>query len=202
MSKIIAGRFDQQAEIDSARAAFAHAGIDPERIASFFVTPAGQHDRYALGGDHDKSRGAQDSDSGIAAGGPVGGGTLGLAVGAAAFPLVGPAGLVAGALVGAHLGTLVGSLNQMDDDAGQNTNNVRHAGMLFAVSVADEHAAQQAITLLRQLGARDIEQGQGQILGGDWPEFDPTAPPNLVESGSDIEGVDLNRPARAGLDVT
>lgn len=202
MSKIIAGRFDQQTEVDSARAAFQNAGIPAERIASFFVTPAGQHDRFALGGDHDKSRGAQSSDSGVAAGGPLGGGTLGLAVGAAAFPLVGPAGLVAGALVGAHLGNLVGSLNQMDDDAGQNTNAVRHAGMLFAVSVPDQATEQHAVALLRELGARDIEHGQGQILGGDWPEFDPTLPPALVAPDSNVDRVDLNRPARTSLDVT
>ena len=202
MSKIIAGRFDQQTEIDSARTAFQQAGIPAERIASFFVTPAGQHDRFALGGDDDKSRGAQSSDSGVAAGGPVGGGTLGLAVGAAAFPLVGPAGLIAGALVGAHIGTLVGSLSQMDDDGGQNTNAVRHAGMLFAVSVPDQATEQHAVALLRDLGARDIEQSQGQILGGDWPDFDPTRPPQLVATESNVDRVDFNRPARAGLDVT
>lgn len=192
MSKIIAGRFDQQAEVDSARAALQEAGVDAERIASFFVNPPGQHDRYPIGGDHDKSRGAQDSAGGLEAGGVVGGGTIGMAIGAVAMPLVGPAGLVAGALVGAHLGNLVGSLSQMDDDAGQASGGVRRAGMMIAVSVPDEASERHVIALLHALGARDIELGQGQILGGDWPEFDPLVLPQLVRPQSDVDRVDLN----------
>ncbi len=202
MSKIIAGRFGQQAEVDKARAAFQDAGTPAERIASFFVNPPGQHDRYPIGGDHDKSRGAKDSGGGLEAGGPVGGGTIGMAIGAAAMPLVGPAGLVAGVLVGAHLGNLVGSLNQMDDDAGQSTGAVRHGGMMIAVSVSDDTSERHAIALLHSLGARDIEQGEGRILGGDWPEFDALLPPRLVALRSDVDRVDLDRPARAGLDIT
>lgn len=179
MSTIIAGRFDQQDEIERGRQALLAAGFASEDLGSFFVNPAGQHDRYPLGGDHDKSAGAQDSETGIVAGAPVGG-VIGVAIGAAAMPLVGPAGMVAGALVGAHLGNLVGSLNQMDDDSGQNRNAVRHAGMMLAVNAADDAAVQRAVALLRSLGAADIEHGEGHIVGGDWPEFDPLVPPQRI----------------------
>ena len=190
MTKIIAGRFDDQIEIENALEAINEAGYPSERLGSFFVNPAGQHDRYAIGGDEDESPGAQDSKKGIAAGGSVGG-AVGVAVGAVAMPLVGPAGMVAGALVGAHVGNLVGSLSQMDDDGGQNITAVRHAGMMLAVSTPDQDSEQLAIKLLHSLGAHDIEQGEGQILGGDWPDFDPLLPPRLVKVPSDVDRVDF-----------
>ena len=182
MSKIIAGRFDEQEQVARAKQAFIDSGVPADRLGSFFVNPAGQHDRYAIGGDHDKSVGAGDSESGVAAGAPIGG-AVGLALGAAALPLVGPVALVAGALTGAHVGNLVGSLNQMDDDGSRRRSEVvRHAGMLLAVSISDDDAQQHAIALLRAHGACDIEHADGHILGGDWTDFDPTSPPRLVET--------------------
>ena len=76
MATIIAGRFAQQTQIQEAIDALLRAGFSQNEISSFYVNPAGQHDYYPLGGDHDKSPGAEESEtgslSGLAAGGAVG----------------------------------------------------------------------------------------------------------------------------------
>jgi hypothetical protein len=51
MSPIIAGRFEQEAEVEAAVAALRHAGFDAGDVTVFFVNPAGQHATYRIGGD-------------------------------------------------------------------------------------------------------------------------------------------------------
>lgn len=182
MNKIIAGRFDQQAMVQEAAEQMLRAGFTEDHVSIFYVNPPGQHDLYALGGDRDKSPGAEKSDSGIAAG-AVTGGVVGAAMGMATIPLLGPVGPVAGALVGAHLGDLIGSLHEMQDDgdAVEAQARLRRAGMLLAVSTESQEQEERAIDVLRALHAHDIECAQGMIANGDWADFDPLAPPLLVE---------------------
>ncbi|AYR24393.1 hypothetical protein [Herbaspirillum rubrisubalbicans] len=68
MTTIIAARFDLQEDAAQAVTALTEAGFAQRHISRFFVNPAGQHDRFALGGDRDKSPGAQDTDSGAVTG--------------------------------------------------------------------------------------------------------------------------------------
>jgi hypothetical protein len=183
MTTIIAGRFEQQTQVQKAVAALIRAGFPQERISSFYVNPPGQHDQYPLGGDHDKSPGAEDSEAGTSSG-MAAGGVVGAAVGAATAPLTGPLGIVTGAFVGAHIGSLVGTLGNLKDDGGGRDENavpVRQAGMLVAVGVPDDAGADQTIGLLRSLGATDIERASGTIVDGDWQNFDPAAPPSLID---------------------
>ncbi|MCA1323931.1 hypothetical protein [Herbaspirillum sp. alder98] len=176
MSTIIAGHFQLQDQAALAVDALARAGYPADRISSFFVNPAGQHDTFAVGGDRDKSPGAEDTDKGVAAGAGAGA-AAGAAVGAASTPVTGPLGAVLGGLVGGHVGALVGTLASTDDDAGRQR---RASGMLVAVEVDDDHQERRAIDVLRQVRAEQIERGDGHISGGDWRDFDPLAAPHLV----------------------
>jgi hypothetical protein len=179
MATIIAGRFAQQDQVEQAAAQLVQAGFNEDLLSSFFVTPPGQHDRYEMGGDHAISTGAEHSPHGTAVGAATGG-TIGAVAGIAASPVLGPVGVAAGALVGAHVGSLVGSLSNMDE-AEQEPERVRHAGMLLAVATVNEDEQSRAIELLRACGAVDIERSEGSIVDGDWVDFDPLLAPTLVD---------------------
>jgi hypothetical protein len=185
MTTIIAGRFELQDQASAAADALARAGFDGNRISVFFNSPAGQHDQTAIGGDRDQSPGAENTGAGNAAG-IVTGGAIGAAVGAVTAPLTGPIGAVTGAFVGGHVGQLVGAMNATKDDgagAGENPIPVRQAGMMVAVEVG---AGQQdkALDALRSVGAADLEISEGNIVAGDWSDFDPVAPPRFIDQQS------------------
>lgn len=177
MATIIAGRFAQQDAVQDAIAALQQAGAPPAQVTSFYVNPPGQHDQYPVGGDRDESPGAEDVDKGSAAGMGVGG-AAGAAAGAATAPVTGPLGAIAGGLVGAHIGSLIGSLSQTDED--HEIPPVRQSGMLVAVSVSDATEEQRAIDTLRRAGGTCLERAQGQIVDGDWIDFDPLSSPDFV----------------------
>lgn len=182
MSTIIAGRFEELSEVDSAMSALREAGFPADQISSFFLSPAGQHARYALGGDHNVSAGAEESTKGTAAG-TTGGGLVGAAIGAMTTPITGPLGAVTGGLVGAHIGNLVGALGKMkEDDSPEDEPAIRHAGLIVAVSAPVESSQRRAIDVFRQFGARAIELSHGRIVGGDWEDFDPVARPHLLDT--------------------
>jgi hypothetical protein len=185
MTTIIAGRLEQQSQVQDAIDALRDAGFAEEQITSFYVNPPGQHDQYPLGGDHDKSTGAKHSDRGVA-----GGGAIGAAVGVATTPLLGPAGAAAGALVGAHIGSLVGSMSQMDE--AEQSLPIRHSGMFVAVCVPEYEEEGHAVEVLRSVGALDLERADGAIIDGDWNDFDPTSAPIFVDFRP-IQGGNLQR---------
>lgn len=190
MTTIIAGYLPLQQDVEHAREALIDEGFASERISSFYVNPAGQHDLYPLGGDREKSPGAKETPEGVTTGLSAGG-AIGAVVGAATVPLTGPAGPIVGALVGAHVGSLY-SLNEMKE-AGQpeggkenadgaasgqdNQRRPRHAGMLVAVALAGEGERERVVGLLRRLGASDLETADGNISDGDWTDFDPLSVP-------------------------
>ncbi|WP_343651657.1 hypothetical protein [Herbaspirillum sp.] len=176
MSTIIAARFEQQEQAAHAVEALVEAGFARERVSSFFVNPAGQHDRFAVGGDRGKSPGAEETDKGAAAGVAAGAGA-GAAAGLAAAPVSGPLGPVLGGLVGGHLGGLVGSLSATDDDPAPR----RLAGMLVAVALAEPAQEQRAVRVLQQLQGSEVERAQGQIEQGDWIDFDPLRAPQPLQ---------------------
>lgn len=184
MSTIIAGRFQQQTQIEHTIEELVRAGFGRDRISAFYVNPPGQHDSYPIGGDHAVSAGAHESDKGIAMGAAAG-----AAVGVAAAPFLGPLGAVTGGLVGAHVGGLIGSLSEMKErgetgEHGEDADNaepLRHSGLLLAVAIGGQDNEERAIDLLRSLGAVELERAQGTIENGDWTDFDPTAPPHFVQ---------------------
>lgn len=180
MSRIIAGHFELQDQIQQARHALLAAGFGAERISAFYVNQPGQHDAYPIGGDQADSPGAKETPQGVAAG-LTGGAIAGAALGAATAVVTGPAGPAIGALVGAHVGSLY-SFNKMKpagapEAGGENAVPPRQAGMLIAVALDDDAEQQRALGVLQQLGAERIEQARGTIRDGDWSDFDPLAPP-------------------------
>lgn len=185
MTHIIAGRLQQQDQVQQAIHQLMVLGFAPGQISSFYLNPPGQHDMYPLGGDRDESPGATKAGNG-AVSGAAAGGAVGAAVGLIGAPVTGPVSTALGALVGAHVGALIGSLSQMkdkgettDDDA-ENAASVRRSGMMVAVSVNEPETEQHVIKLLKDLGADQIELGEGTISKGDWTDFDPRVPPNLI----------------------
>ncbi len=173
MTTIISGRFAQQDQAELAIVALQRAGAPRAQITSFYVNPPGQHDLYPIGGDRDESPGAEDSDKGAAAGLGVGG-----VLGGTAGSIAGPLGVVTGALVGAHVGSLVGSLSRTDDST--DIPPLRKSGMLVAVAVSGANEEERAITTLRTANASCMERSEGQIVNGDWIDFDPLSIPQFV----------------------
>ncbi|MET3131543.1 hypothetical protein AAKU55_001805 [Oxalobacteraceae bacterium GrIS 1.11] len=183
MSSILAGHFQLQDDIDQARAALIAAGFPAPRISAFYVNQPGQHDLYAYGGDREDSPGARETPAGVGKGVAVGG-VVGAALGAASALVAGPAGPVLGALVGAHVGSLY-SLHSMKEADQPEVDAApcapqRKPGMMIAVALGEVADRERALTVLRRLGAGQIEQAEGTIEGGDWLDFDPLGAPRLL----------------------
>jgi len=184
MSIIIAGRFQLQDDVDRARAALADAGFDAGRISGFYLSQPGQHDQTPIGGDHLQSPGAKETPEGVLQGVATGG-AVGAAIGAATSPVTGPLGPVVGGLLGGHVGSLF-SFSKMkergESEEGSTENRIppREAGMLVAVAFDDAGQADRAVDVLRRLGAHHIERADGNIVDGDWADFDPASRPQLI----------------------
>lgn len=180
MHTIIAGRFEQQDESEHAVRELMQAGFAHEHVSSFYLNPPGRHDTYPIGGDEDRSEGAEDSPKGLAAGTGAGA-AVGAAVGAATLPVTGPLGAVAGAMVGAHIGNVAAGLGAMKDDTEQGEDPpMRHWGMMVAVAVESDEQAERAVRLLSSMGAQDIERASGTIENGDWADFNPISTPHFL----------------------
>ncbi|MFZ6874105.1 hypothetical protein ACO0LF_18765 [Undibacterium sp. Di27W] len=201
MTHIIAGRLQQQDQVQQAIHQLMALGFAKNQISSFYLNPPGQHDMYPIGGDRDESPGAREAGSG-AVGGATTGGVIGAAVGMIGAPVTGPVSTALGALVGAHVGSLIGSLSQMKEkgdtsDDAENAAAVRRSGMMVAVSVARPESEGTVIEILRNLGADQIELGEGNINNGDWHDFDPRTPPILVGSTSPASAVNATSATNA-----
>lgn len=187
MGYVIAGRFEQQGLVQQAREEILRAGFSEDKVSTFYLNPPGQHDLYKVGGDRDESPGAKHSESGLIKGGAAGA-AVGVAVGAVTIPVLGPVGPIAGGLLGAHLGDLGGALGSMDDNgeaAARGKVPLRRAGLMVAVAAENSEEEKRAISVLQALHAEDIERSEGQIVDGDWQDFDPLAPPSLLDAGRD-----------------
>ncbi|MFL6673011.1 MAG: hypothetical protein ACJ8LG_06945 [Massilia sp.] len=183
MSTIIAGHFQLQDEVEQARQALVEAGFPDERISGFYLNQPGQHDLTAIGGDYIQSPGAEDTPAGVVEGAAAGG-AVGLALGAATSPMTGPVGPIVGGLVGAHVGSLF-SFSKMKeagerDEGGATAVEPRRGGMLVAVAFDDPACESKAVDLLRRLGAHHLERAKGNIVDGDWADFDPTSMPEVI----------------------
>jgi hypothetical protein len=186
MSTIIAGHFQLQDEVEQARRALVDAGFPDARISGFYLSQPGQHDMTPIGGDHLHSPGAKESPQGVAEGAGAGA-AVGAVAGAATSPVTGPLGPVVGGLVGAHVGSLF-SFSKMKDagereegePGGHAPRENRPAGMLVAVAFDDPGQEQRAVDVLRALGAHHIERAKGNIVDGDWADFDPASPPDII----------------------
>jgi phage tail tape-measure protein len=112
------------------------------------------------------------------------GGAVGVVAGAATAPVTGPIGPVVGGLVGAYVGSLF-SFSKMkeageQEEGGRAPVENRAAGMLVAVAFDDPDMEAQAVDVLRRLGATQIERARGNIVDGDWADFDPASEPDII----------------------
>ena len=183
MDTIIAGRFDTSEQAERAVRHLVADGFHHDDASTFFVNPPGQHAQMAAGGDQ-----TADANSTGAGFGALAGAAAGSAAGVAAAAALAVPGLnVAVALgvigVGAYTGSLAGTLAALGGHKpGEETDASpgRHAGMMVAVRVLSERAESAAVHVLREEGAADVECKQGVWVEGEWKDFDPVAPPELV----------------------
>ena len=187
MSHIVAGNFPNRALADSAVEALLAAGVAQDHICSFGVNPPGQHASYPIGGDEYASPGAKKAGGSAMTGAAIGG-AVGLAAGIAAMPFAGPAGLV-GAPLGAYVGSLAGAFKSMGEDQEDGLSDpaaeaARPAGVMVAVEAPLPLERAFAADVLRQRGAREVEETEGIWRDGTWVDFDPTPEKTIDEKHS------------------
>jgi len=199
METIVAGRFETLEKAEAAVGELIAAGFRHDDASAFFVNPPGQHAKLPLGGDEYADPEAGRAASGAVAG-AVAGGAVGLAA-AMAVPGVNVAILLGVVGVGAYTGSLAGTLAKLS--AGRPREALpstpeRPAGVLVAVRVfaRGENATPEvvdakypsaeeiAIRTLREAGAKDIERATGTWQDGEWKDFDPVAPVQLVDTNT------------------
>lgn len=184
MATIIAGGFDVYSKTQEAIGRLRAAGVEEENLCEFRVNPPGEHDRLAIGGDRDKSPGAENTGIGATKGAAIGA-ALGVAAGVAATPLMGPAGIVAGAGVGGYTGSLVGGMKRNEHEPQPDHEDVRPAEALVAVNIDPGPVTEEeVIRIFEDCGAHQVERAEGTWANGEWVDFDAVRAPNLI-GGSD-----------------
>ncbi|HEY9572501.1 MAG TPA: hypothetical protein VIR76_05205 [Pusillimonas sp.] len=188
MSLIVAARFHTFDSAQNAASTLMNEGVAPGALHTFFVNPAGAHDRYAVGGDQaadPNSQGAQFAAvAGAAAVGIVGallGGVVAFTF-ATSFLIV-----VAGAGAGAYIGSLVGAMyvlgqsrpnRSLQEAVDAKLHEGRSSGVLLAVHTAPEHEERIA-RILKNAGGLEVERAHGRWADGGWEDFDPLIGPEL-----------------------
>jgi hypothetical protein len=181
MTTIITGRFQLQSAADEALAALGLAGFDRMEVATFYVSPAGQQDQTASGSDDDAAVDRKGDYNGALSGAAIGG-ALGTAMGLAVLERLGPGAAVAAGGVGAYVGSLLGAVGNMHDAIGtpaaiaMTAHLRRHSGMQVAAMAPGAAQQASAVSILRSYGATDIEKPDGNIVAGNWLDFDPHSP--------------------------
>jgi hypothetical protein len=181
METIVAGRFETFEQAETAVRRLVAEGFHREDASAFFVNPPGQHAQFSIGGDQ-----YADADAGAGPGavaGAVAGGVAGLAA-AMAVTGLNVAILIGVIGVGAYTGSLAGTLAKLGarkpmEDLDASTG--RPAGVLVAVRILSDGAEDVAVEIFRQAGAVDIEHAKGVWQDGEWKDFDPVAPIQLVD---------------------
>lgn len=181
MSTIIAGEFESKTPADQAVARLHAAGVEDANLCRFRVNPAGEHDQLPIGGDRDESPGAKKAETGGVAGAVVGG-AVGAVVGVASAALIGPMAVPLALGVGAYTGSLVGGLNATDETSRA---FVRRAGELIAINVSAGSVGEAEVArILAECGGDPVERAEGTWANGEWADFDPLRPPNLIGPAS------------------
>lgn len=185
MSPIVAARFKTFAEAERVRSTLLRHGYRREDISVFFVNPAGQHDKFPIGGDELVDPGARNTPHTAALGAAFGAG-LGIIIGTLVV-VVSDIPAIAAAItggIGAYVGSLIGSMQgtrsaQRPARAGHSM-GARHAGVLVAVKVQRD-SEELAVRVLRDAGGLDIEHDSGELENGEWRDFDPVHAPVLTD---------------------
>ena len=75
---------------------------------------------------------------------------------------------------------LLGLMGSGKTSVGKRVARAEQAGMMVAVEVGDG-MEDKALEALRSVGAADLEVAEGNIVAGDWADFDPVKPPYFVD---------------------
>lgn len=186
METIVAGRFETFEQANKAAEHLVAAGFRDEDASAFFVNPPGQHAQFPVGGDQYADAHATVAGSGAVAGAVAGGAAAGLAA-AMAVPGLNVAVVLGVIGVGAYTGSLAGTLARLGPRKPPEESQAspgRPAGVLVAVRTLSEEAEEIAVDVLRREGAIDIEHAKGVWQDGEWKDFDPLAPVDLVDKAA------------------
>jgi hypothetical protein len=83
-----------------------------------------------------------------------------------------------------------GSLSREDHDAQPDAAQVRPAESLVAVNVGGSTVGgDQVVRIFEECGAQQVERAEGLWADGEWKDFDPIAPPQLI-GGRDLRQSD------------
>jgi hypothetical protein len=178
MAKIIAGRFDATIDADAAVERLKREGFARDELDCFYVSPPGQHDMTAVGGDTHSSAGSRFAGVGAILG-AVAGGLLGMGVAWLVADNYRVAAILFGAALGAYVGSFLGAMNRVRGGRRAEA-TLEHpvepkAGRMIAVKADRPGTDQRAVQVLRELGARDVGRAEGDWRNG-WKDFDPRAP--------------------------
>jgi hypothetical protein len=178
VSKIIAGRFDATVDADAAVERLKREGFARDELDCFYVSPPGQHDMTAVGGDTHSSAGSRFAGVGAILG-AVAGGLLGMGVAWLVADNYRVAAILFGAALGAYVGSFLGAMNRVRGGRRAEA-TLEHpvepkAGRMIAVNADRPGTDQRAVQVLRELGARDVGRAEGDWRNG-WKDFDPRAP--------------------------
>src|SRR5690606_27464938 len=111
MALIVAARFDTFEEAERAAASLMDRGIAGEELHTFFVNPAGWHDRYPLGGDRAADPNSKGAPATAVAGAALVGIVGAVLGGAITWLFSAPALMIVGGIaVGAYIGSLAGAM--------------------------------------------------------------------------------------------
>lgn len=185
MAIIIAGNFEHRERAEAAVAALARSGIPRTDLCVFALNAPGQHNMLPLGGDQDADAKASEGDSGAAKGAAVGS-AVGLGIGLAATPVVGPIAILGATAAGAYVGGLAGAVSSMGDKTEEErrgdaaSSPARQAGVMVAVNVSGSQTEESVAAALRANGARTVERAVGEWRDGQWVDFDPVQPLQLL----------------------
>lgn len=186
MALIIAARFDTFEEAEQAAAALMEKGVSGDELHTFFVNPAGWHDRYPLGGDRAADPNSKGAPATAVAGAALVGIVGAVLGGALTWLLSAPALFIVGGIaVGAYVGSLAGAMYSLGrprqrgrfEEARAKATEGRRAGVLLAVHTTPENQAEIA-DLLRRAGGKEVERAHGRWSQGRWEDFDPTRSPH------------------------
>lgn len=157
MATIIAGRLQLQHEAEETIEKLIQAGFAPEKTTSFYLNPPGQHAVYPIGGDRYQSPNTEEL---------TGSTTFSEALTE-----------VTEAVIGANQHKPPEKADSGTDSDNAHQFRLRRAGMLVAVELNNPSDREQAVALLTQFGAENIEQAEGKIIENEWVDFDPLSEP-------------------------
>lgn len=187
MAKTIIGSFDRMTDAERAARALRDAGF-PDSDINFIANDVRR--------DDGTERIVEKAGHGGAMTGAVAGGALGGAAGLAAslmglaIPGIGPilaagpiVAALAGAGAGAAAGGLIGSLTDLGVEPARAeiyAESVRRGGTLVTVH-ADESGSEEAVAILQNAGAVDIDRRADEWRASGWTGFDEKAAPYSFE---------------------